>query len=402
MLQDYGNAELPAPLIVQTGELEGGFTFDPSDDSTRWEGVQIRNLHLKKSVENGQGTGIFIFRDVNAIEVRCMEIEGFGLGMYVNPNGLPTGDIGLYDSSIHDNGVMGWLGGTDRAVIERNRFDNNGGYNASAFNHNVYVSDISEGMIVRGNWLTNSAVDTDGRCLGVSLNVHSGITTDLLIEGNLIEETNPFEGCWGLMVDGVGNGEHHTNAIIRGNVVRDVGNQAIGVSACLDCIIENNIVIQTKIGGSIGIASPNRPTDVPDADVTGTVVRNNTVYFAESGNGRAYYVGERGSHYVVTNNIGYSANPLAGDSCYDFDLPASAYDTVSHNLCFGPDFDSGTTGMDSMASVADPIFADAPDDLRLVPASPAIDSGFGISAASHDILGNTRDADPDRGAYEHE
>lgn len=402
VIQDYGDAELPAPLLQQTGAEVGLFEFDPHDDVTRWEGVRIQNLHLEKTSGHNLGSGIFVFRDVNDVVVRCVEIEGFGIGMSLNPSGHPTSDVAIHDSYIHDNGVMGWLGGTDQAVIERNRFDNNGYFDASPFTHNVYVSDISEGMVVRGNWLTRSAVDASGRCVGVSLNVHSGVTTDLLIENNLVEEPNPSGGCWGLMVDGVGAGDSHTHATIRGNVLRDVGNLSIGVASCIGCTIENNVVVQTKIGGSVGIASPNRPTGPPDADVTGTIVRNNTVYFGEAGSGIAYYVGERGTGYVVTNNIGFHADPVPanGDSCFNFDLPASEYATVDGNLCFGAPFDQGTTGMDAAALVADPMFVDAPMDLSLRASSPARDSGTGASAAATDLFGNARDDSPDRGAYE--
>lgn len=137
-------------------------------------------------------------------------------------------------------------------------------------------------------------------------------------------------------------------------------------------------------------------------DVTGTIVRNNTVYFAANAiNSRAYYVGERGSNYVVTNNIGYYATGLTGGNCYHFDLANSAYDLVSNNLCFGANFDVGTINMDGMASTSDPLFIAAPNDLRLGTGSPAIDSGTSVSAAFSDILGTSiRGSTPDRGAYE--
>ncbi len=401
-VQDYGDGNLAAPLIQlnQTGS-NNGLEIALGDNVARWEGLRINNLHLAKLNPDGQGFGVFLFRNVNDVQMRCLEVNDYGIGVHVNSNGLSTGDISLSDSYLHDNGAQGWLGGSNSTRLERNRIDNNGGYNASMLLHNVYLSGIGADVVVRGNWLTNSAVDGNGQCVGASMIAHNAISSNLLIEGNLIEETDPAPGCWGLMVDAAGSTtEGHNNAIIRGNVVRNVGNQSIGVSACVDCIIENNIVVQTKIGGSIGIASPNRPTSAPDSDVTGTIVRNNTVYFAGNGNGRSYYVGERGANYVVTNNIGYHANPLPGDHCFDFDLAVNAYDTVAANLCYGANFDSGTTGMDGLASTSDPLFLNAPDDLRIDNTSPAFDSGSSVSASAIDIVANTRDANPDRGAYE--
>lgn len=400
-LEDYGDVDLPQPLIQQNAD-ESGIEFDPGSSTVQWEGVNINNIHLKKSTPTNQGSGIFIFRDVSHINTQCLNIEGFGIGVYINKADTNTSDITLKNSYIHDNTVMGWLGGTDNAIIEGNHFHNNGYLNANMFNHNIYVSDTSDGMIVKGNKLTQSAVDSNGQCLGVSLNVHNAITNNILIENNLIEETNASAGCWGLMVDAVGSTEErHTNAVIRGNIVKNVGNQAIGVSSCIDCTIENNIIVQTNTPGSIGIASPNRPTSAPDADVTGTIVRNNTVYFGEQGNGVAYYVGEKGTNYIVTNNIAYNANPANGDSCFSFDLPSSAYDLVSNNLCYGTSFDSGTTGMDTNAITQNPLFVNAPFNLNLQNNSPAIDAGYNTFASTYDINNTQRDLIPDIGAYEY-
>lgn len=401
-LQDYGDPARARPLIRQTqaGGVNG-LELAPGDTLTRWEGVRIHNLHLQKQGADGQGFGVFVFRNVNDVVMRCLEVEGFGIGVHLNRSGLDTGDVSLFDSQLHDNGVIGWLGGTRRTHIERNRFHNNGWLNASAFQHNLYLSDSRNDSVIRRNWLSGSALDSNGQCVGTSLVAHNDNSVNLLIEYNFIEESNPAPGCWGLTVDAAGSTtESHLNTVIRGNLVRNLGNLSIGVASCVDCLIENNIVVQTVIGGAIGIASPNRPTSPPDADVTGTVLRNNTVYFGAGASGQAYTVGERGSGYEVTNNIGYFANPQPGDSCYHFDLPAAAYDLVSSNLCYGAPFDSGTTGLDGMASISDPLFVNAPDDLRLTAGSPGQDSGTSVSASAIDILGRSRGIPPDRGAYE--
>ena len=97
----------------------------------------------------------------------------------------------------------------------------------------------------------------------------------------------------------------NNRAVIRGNVVRNVGNVGIGVSSCIDCIIENNIVIQEQLAWSRAIAAPNRSTTPPRADNNATTLRNNTVWFGSNVTGEGYYVGERGSGYKVSNNIAY-------------------------------------------------------------------------------------------------
>lgn len=401
-LGDYGNSSLSKPRIMITSQFEAGINIDSSSNTTHWEGLKIENLHLVKSNTHDQGSGIFIYRDTNDVHMQCLDIEGFGIGVYINNDQYSTKNVTLRDSTIHDNGVFGWLGSTNSAVLERNEFNNNGYDNASAFHHNLYFSSNNSNSIIRQNYITGSALDSQGRCVGPSFIVHSGSATNLLIENNFIEEFNPGGGCWGLNVDGVGNGAKHQNVVIRGNIVKDVGNQSVGISSCIDCIIENNVVIQTKFGGSTGIAVPNRPTNAPDADNTGTIVRNNTVYFGGNGSGIAYYVGERGANYVVTNNIGYHENAILAnsDSCFNFDLPTDSYDLVSSNLCFGAPFDIGTTGMDSNAMVLDPKFNNAPNDLHLVSDSPAINNASMASSAATDADNNLRDNKPDIGAYE--
>lgn len=401
-LQDYGDSSLNRPLVtVPQASTSNGLELAPGSDLVHWEGIRINNIHVSKQIVDGQGFGVFVFRDVNDVQLSCLELDGFGIGAYVNSNGIETSSISLSDSYIHDNGVIGWLGGTNQLLIERNRFHNNGAFNASAFQHNVYLSETRSGGVVRGNWLSSSAIDSNGQCVGTSLVAHNDNSVNLLIESNLIEESNPSPACWGLTVDSAGStAESHIGTIIRGNVVRNLGNVSIGVASCIDCIIENNIVVQNMIGGALAIASPNRPTSAPDADVSGTVVRNNTVYFGSGGSGQAFYVGERGSNYIITNNIAYYANSQAGDVCYSFDLPAGSYDTVANNLCFGTNFDTGTTGMDGMASISDPLFRAAPDDLRVSAGSPTINSGTAVSVSGTDIVGNSRDSNPDRGAYE--
>jgi hypothetical protein len=402
-IQDYGDSSLNKPMIRDVDADETAFNLDAGSDDIVWSGFRVINLHLKKEQANNSGTGLFISRNISDVLVKCNEIEGYGIGVYVAPNGLDTSNIKLEDSYIHDNGGMGWLGGAKYgSSIERNIFENNGFFQPSAFYHNIYLSDNTEDFIIRGNYLTKSSVDDNDSCLGVSLNVHSGTTKNLLIENNIIEEPNAGGGCWGIMVDGVGNGERHDNAIIRNNVIKNVGNTVLGVSSCIDCILENNIIIQEKPMYTTAIASPNRPTGSPDADVTGTVVRNNTIYFSAGVTGEGIYVGEKGTNYKVTNNIVYmeDSSSYPASACFRFDLPESDYDLVSSNSCYGANFDTGTTGMDSNASTTDPLFVNAPENLNLSDSSPALNSGTNFSFASEDILGQTRDVTPDRGAYE--
>lgn len=408
VLQDYGDPALPKPLIVNVDTaVSGGINSDPGGNDFNVTGWRIANLHLLKSRPTGNETGVFLFRNMNDVELSCLEVEGFGLGVNVNPFGLDTRNITLRDSYIHDNAEDGFLGATDHLLLLRNTFENNGFGRASVFQHNIYIgaSGASENqagpITVRRNHLIGSALDENGSCHGVSLNVHGGIIDDLLIEGNLVEERHPNGSCWGIAVDGVtGTGDRNNRARIRGNVVRDVGSVAIGVASCIDCVIENNLVIQTLLDGTTAIAVPNRPTFVPDTDNNATTVRNNTVYFGAGLSGTGFYVGERGSGYVAANNIGYFETVSGQNSCLLFDLPPAHYALVSHNLCSGGAFDSGTTGMDADAQQADPRFIRPGGNFRLRADSPAVGAATPHSLPADDILGALRSGPADLGAYE--
>ncbi len=407
---DYGSTALPKPLLENNlGDGDSGIVLDPGNN-TFFDGFAFSNLHVKKRQPDSTGSsvGIFIFRNLNDVTLRCMEVEGFSTGVYTHPNGTSTHNVRIADSYIHDNTYQGMLGGTSDFTVERNRFVNNGYVGANALYHNLYVGvsssldQTASNITVRRNYLSASAVDGNGSCQGVNLNMHGGIINDALVESNYIEETNAAPGCWGIAVDGASSAADTNNrAVIRGNVVRNVGNVGIGVSSCIDCIIENNIVIQEQLAWSRAIAAPNRSTTPPRADNNATTLRNNTVWFGSNVTGEGYYVGERGSGYKVSNNIAYFTTFNASGSGFHYDLAASSYDLISHNLCFGAAFDSGTTGMDAQPYSADPKFVNAPYSFKLRSDSPARNGGSPLSSSLNDIRNRTRDIQPDLGAYEY-
>ena len=140
-----------------------------------------------------------------------------------------------------------------------------------------------------GNELYRSAI-VDGECAGVSFVVH-GEHDGLLIEGNLVREDLGAAGggCWGIAVDtGYGEAELFRNVTIRGNRVINVGNVAIGLNACENCLVENNVVVHEQSFGTRGIAAPNRDRDAADLAMTGVTIRNNSIFIgADAGGTRA-------------------------------------------------------------------------------------------------------------------
>lgn len=405
---DYGDGADPRPLIVATQPDRPTFDIALADNEPR-AGYEFRNLHFTKSAELNQGVAIFLFRNLSDVAVRCVEIEKHNTGIQVQPDGAPTARITVEDCDLHDNGKFGFLGGANAITIARNRFVNNGFERASSLEHNLYLTangaankEIT-GAIVRGNYLQKSAVQAaNGQCQGASLTAHGGVLRDVLIENNVIEEP-PGEaafGCWGISVaGGTASLDAAYDVIIRGNVVRDVGNVSIGLASCVDCIIESNLIIQTQVGGA-GIKIPNRETMPPDADQTRTIVRNNTIWFSGGGGGVGISVGQRGEGHVITSNI-VAYREASDGVCYDYDLPAEAYAHVEANLGYNClQVERGTGGMDPSLLITDPQFVDPPLDFRLLGGSEAIDSARKADSPTTDILGEDRDDAPDRGAFE--
>ncbi len=206
--------------------------------------------------------------------------------------------ITLLGSTIRNNSAQGWLGASSGSQILYNDFENNG--TTAIFDHNIYVSGSgggqTHGIRVVGNRLYRSALDTSGVCRGVSLVVH-GEHDDLRIEGNEIWEDVGFAGggCWGIAVDnGYGSAEGFTNVVIAGNTVRNVGNLAIGVGACADCTIENNVIVHDQDFGITAIAAPDRSLGAGDLPQDDIVVRNNSIWIGPDSGGTAISVRRHG------------------------------------------------------------------------------------------------------------
>jgi hypothetical protein len=400
-LGDYtpGWAQGPAPAPQVTLATPGGTLISvDSGSSVALGGFELRNLALRGA--GLTGVGLFFFRTVSDVKLSCLDLSGFDIALNARSFGH---DVVLEDSVVHDNGGHGWLGGCDGCGIRRARFDNNGAAWAAvgrgALAHNVYVSGGAAGMFVESVHSTRSAVDAQGRCTGIPITAHGGVMRDLRIVGNLIEEPDADLGCWGISVDGASmdpDGNH--DALIANNLLRNVGNVGIGLAACAGCTVENNVIVQARIGGTRAIVAPVRGRDADDLALDRVTVRHNTVYFSGSGQGSGVTVGGEGAEHVVANNI-VAFTGQAGD-CYRFDLAPADYARVDGNLCFGGTFDVGTTGLDARALTADPQFTAAPGDLSLTASSPAVDSGDPSQATPVDMMGQPRDGRPDRGAYE--
>ena len=427
----WASGDEARPVLVSTGDH--GLALEDGGDAEHEEGYVIRDLVLVcEGCDASSGNGFFLYNDIDDVVIENVQIEGFSIGVHLAGSNACSADpecdgknsrLELRSSTITDCLTQGFLGAGDGTIIEGNRFEHNG--TTAVFDHNIYMSgaqDETVGSRIVGNELYRSDLDVTGSCAGVSLVVH-GAHRGLVIEGNLVREDPGLagQGCWGIAVDGgYDEAESFTDVVIRGNTVLNVGNTAIGVSSCVGCIIENNVVVSEQDFGTLGIACPDRDRGAGDAEMTGVVVRNNSIFMSGPG-GTGVRLGTEGAgHAIVSNAILYSG---MGDwNCLDADLGASSYDVIDHNACHFPAADaewedgSGTSpdpllawssasGFDTRSLLDDPGFSSpAGPDFDLSAASDAsaiVDAGHPTLSSPIDIEGNARDTNPDIGAFEY-
>lgn len=417
----WGSGDEGKPIITNTA----GGVFDLSNPgySQHEEGYTFSNLDLRG---NDNGVGIFIYNDLDDLNLEFLAITGFQIGVQVagsNPNHLPGSDgeskrIALYGSRIIDNSGQGWLGGCDDCVIEATYFENNG-FAGPTFYHAIYWSDPNDTGTDRGIIKNNEiyrSTQQGGSCSGTPLVSH-GVHSDLLIESNYVHEDpgTASSNCWGMTFDpAYSYAEGFRRLTIRGNRVEHVGNIGIGCASCSDTIIENNIVVQSS-SSITAIAVPNRTREAQDEMTTNVTIRSNTVYITGNGGGTGILLGTEGSaHTVVSNALYYEGNSSSWN-CFDLPLSASSYTAVDYNLCYFPnssgnwEASSGSralwnsaTGFGANSLEEDPQFRSAALG-QLEPGSataPLVDNGHSSLSAANDVTGKAR-VQPDIGAYEY-
>ncbi len=422
----WASGDEARPIMTQTttGDL---FRLEDGGNAEHEEGYIIENLDLRSLTHSSNG--ILLYNDIDDVEIRNVNIQGFDLGVHLAGSNACSADpacdgknerITLRDSTILNNFSQGWLGASSGSQIINNYFEGNG--DANIFDHNIYVSGSSggqtQGIRIIGNQLYQSSRGSTSSCAGVSLVVH-GEHNDLIIEGNEIwEDVGAANGgCWGIAVDNGygGEAEGFTNVIIRNNVVRNVGNLSIGVGACANCVIENNLIINEQSYGVTAIAAPNRALlagDLPQDNIT---IRNNSIWLNADG-GRGILVNDLGDNHVVVSNAIYYAGTSDNFDCFSVNLSPTAFDAFDYNLCYypnasGADWSSQdsvlsdwqtNTDFDLNSWNADPGFTNpATGDFTAASGSaPIVDNGHPTLSSVQEINGGFRTPPSDIGAHE--
>lgn len=414
--------------------------FTPSKDTNSYnaagfglskagKGYTFRNLDVVgEGAPTYHGTGFFFYDNVSDVLIENVTIRDFSIGLYLAQQRPSTTtrieNVTMRNSRVISNYAQGMLGGGYGITFENNLFDNNG-FKGGARYHNIYLSEYAENMILRGNTLSNSAL-VDGRCTGVSLVGHDHLV-GTLIENNTIVEMKAKWGCYGIQINGyqssIGKYMGFDGTVIRGNTVV-LGEQAsvgIGVNACPDCVIENNVIVSVGNVDFVGIHVPDGSFTSPGSKDNAITVRNNSIYI-DSPTGNTFGVAVNAPHAsddkVISNMIYFGPRSHAGAKCFKTGgRPLSSYAAFGNNLCFRAQGASHWSdqhptltaaqaeGWDRSSLNIDPLLADIPTaanrwSMKVRPGSRAINAGHRTLSASEDALRQPRDTLPDVGAFE--
>ncbi len=305
-LADYGDPSAKRPLIVDDGSNINPIWFADGGKKSPDGGYIVKNLMLVST--GGSAVGVFLYRGVNNIVFDNILIDGFRLGVQIA--GGSVHNVTLRNSVVRRSRGQGILGACDDCLFEGNYFENNG---STRFHHNIYLSSNDDplvtNMVVKGNTLYKSAIDTDGSCVGVSLGAH-GKFEGLTIENNYIKEDigKVKGGCYGISIDpGYAYEEFFRNVLIRGNVLLNVGGNAIGCASCDGVVIENNIIIGTDPALVHGISVPVSAED--SVKSRGVVIQNNKILLGRDWN-QSSGIRVLSSMTVVNNAINLPDYPL--------------------------------------------------------------------------------------------
>ena len=422
----WGNGDEARPRISQSSGH--GFAFANGGDPAHEEGYVLRDIELACSDCVDGDWGVFLFNDIDDVSMQRLHIHGFQFGVHLaGSNSCATEGcdrsnerISLQHSDVVDNFGGGWLGADNDLLLADNRFLRNG--TGSVFEHNLYLSQSggpTSNIRVLRNELYRSAAAGTGSCQGGSFTVH-GQHTDLLVDGNDIhEDIGAAEpACWGLgVVAAYASAEGFVRVVIRGNRLLNMGNVAIALASCQDCIVENNLIEHEQDFGVVAILAPALARGVEDLPMSNLVVRNNSV-FTHSADSTAIRVGDEGSGHAIVSNALQSDATTGGWACLSLNLAVANYTTVDNNVCgfvagAGREWEQGSgalaawraaSGFDLASVEANPGFAaaGAPDhDLRAATATAAmVGAGHPLLSAPLEFLGGPRGLPADAGAWQ--
>lgn len=423
----WASGDEARPRLAQSSG--NGLSFTNGGNALHDGGYLVRDLELECSGCATGSFGVYFFNDVDDVRLERIRVHGFGIGVHLSGSNPCAVDpacnarnerIEMVESELSGNLDQGWLGACDDMLVADSRLIGNG--TGTQFEHNLYLNEDNgptQRIRILRNELYRSATMSSGSCQGGSFVAH-GEHTDLTIEGNLVHEdvgaADP--ACWGIGINpAYPQAERFLRVIVRGNTIRNMGLASIGLTACGDCVVENNVIVMGQAAAGYAIAAPTGSRAADDLPLDHLIVRNNSIYTLAPGSS-GIRVGTEGTQHVVASNAIESVAASGSWSCLSLGLAPSAYATVDGNVCgfvagAGREWEEGSgslaawrvaSGLDGASIDAAPGFAApaAPDyDLRAGSVAAAmVGAGDPVASAPTGFDGLPRDADPDAGAYE--
>ena len=358
-----GSERLP---VVGPGS-QYGITFDDIGGERENGGYRVLNIDFN----GASGFGIVFGHRVHDVDVCNVVIHNSGGGFTYGQSG-ESYNVTVRQSSIHDVAGQGVLEACTNCVIDGNTFANVGGPRAGANpqQHPIYLGSDGTGTPDRMKVTNNEIHAIAGAGGPVAFVVH-GRVTHLLVENNVIYGAG--DG-YGLQIDQGGEGfpEGFDYAVVRRNQVFDAAGVGIQVDQCPHCLVEDNIVVMGGAEYNSGIASGETPDCSGCSTNDNVVYRNNTVFFPPGVAGTGLALGGSGATHVLTNNAVLKKGS-GTFTCFRTLLPASRYELVSNNACYGATA-FGTT-FDRGLVVANPRFANPASHDFSFSSSPLANAG---------------------------
>ena len=397
-----------------------GFLFDFEADG----GVRILNLSWKGTDTAGR-YGVFIYDSAADVTIGGNDIDAFDMSIYDESNAGNNDNIIMTGNHITNTISLGFLGSSSNSHLSYNLWEDNGSSND--LDHTVYLGSAGEvqNFYLEGNEI--SGAYGGGTCAGAPVEGHFSVD-GFYVRNNTITIADADWGaaCFGMEFNNETDATdpiYHRNTIISGNTIINGGNTALNVTGCSSCTIENNVIVFTATPSDqihYGIRIPIAAHKAGNGDDTnsGTVIRNNTIYY---GTGYQYsatgiYVGLEGTGYIISNNSVTFATSSGSYNCFSYDLTASSYSAytfIDNNHCYSAatyNWEAGTsdsltawraaTTFDDNSITSAPVFVNAPTDFTPDTGSPLIGAGSNTYKSTTDFIGTARPNPPAIGAYE--
>jgi hypothetical protein len=462
-LTDYALSIQNPPTAKPKLNFAGaGIDFSESGSSEHEEGYVFSNLEL---IGNGGGTAFYFYNDIDNVTIDNLYIHDFASAVRNAGSQSATAGSGsdarnggliLKNSTISNNSSAHTIyGAFSDFQILNNQFLNNA--KGSTNRYSIFL-DATLGyevtnVVIKGNTISGTGYNVStGNCDAPAIYA-VGKINDLTIEGNTISEDigKSNAGCTGIaMLASVQTPtdqiEYFKNVSIKGNKLYNLGTKSIDMNSCQNCTIENNEIVQKQAHyqqfGIIQVGVRGRGSvDLPFDALT---IKNNSIYmgfdrsphsnpdigiqlgcdaYNSSGNCE-----NTSTNNIITNNAIYYDGNNGTWSCFSLGLAASSYTAVNNNICYyprDPNKDTkgwdvhyvgssvttssfagwkGSTSFDANSQNTNPLFKAlvSPYSLaQLSSSSPMINIGSTAYFSPKDIIGVSRDALPDIGAYEY-